>query len=73
MTIVVRDDRDGVEVNLGESDIHPGVTNCTIFGPSREAVQGVIFSLAEEYDNVEFENPAPIGNKTRWGTMGRVW
>lgn len=72
MTTTVTDDATGVTINTGPSETHPGQVNVTIFGPSRELVQACIFDLADEYANVVFANPAPVG-PVRWGTMGRVW
>lgn len=72
MTTTVTDDITGVTVHTGASDIEPGKVNVAIYGPSRELVQQCIFDLAEEYDNVTFTNPSPVGPR-RFGAMGRVW
>jgi len=73
MTCTVTDDASGVTIHTGPSELDPGKVNVAIYGPSREAVQQIIFDLAEEYACVDFQNPAPCSNGARWGAIGRVW
>lgn len=73
MTITVTDDIQGVEIHLGASELEPEKTNVVIFGHTAEAVQSVIFDLAEEYDRLDFQGPTFSRETNRWGALGRVW
>lgn len=71
MTITVKDPVLGVEINLGQSDLHPGKTRVTIYATTVAVVEAIIDDLAHEYGSAVFTIPVQCAD-ARWAAIGTV-
>ncbi|HMF86651.1 MAG TPA: hypothetical protein VK575_01135 [Gemmatimonadaceae bacterium] len=71
MTITVRDEDQGVEINLGPSESVPTATSVTIFAREVEMIEFLINSMRQEYGYACFSIPAHCADG-QWGVHGTV-